>query len=781
MSAQQYPGPAEDETPATANDISDLPPPRQPAPLGAQRTEDTGSEDQGQPGLPPGAAGLESMVRIGWRRQALLLAAVIGCLTVFLLARAMANLPHLPAEWRSSPEGRLELIASPVQALQAHIGAELDGIREPDGQITHLNVLALAHSARWITEDALRHDLLAARVASAKAVEAGKVTLVFWDGSEVPVATRPRGYGALGAMFWLMCGFAMVLFLVGWIVPLVHPRFRNWLYAVMAHAQATQLLLGAVSSVPALALPVALVAHESVFRTLLDLVTCGAILHAAASRSSLWQNLLVAGMWVGVGTYGALALGGVLAHEWWWAQGLMLLTGLLCIGLLSWANRVSPHPFAVVMRRFCLVTEASLLLLSLAVAMMPLMPPEMQPVAAVAPVIWGVFFASLILLVPFIARSQNVMREFAMLAGISTVATSVDLLFVAAFSFSQFASLTLSLFLALGAYAALRQWLVSQMMGARALTTERMFEHLYRIAREVEARPERAADRMIELLRNVFEPLETSRGEGRAQYSRILGNGAVLLVPLPNLMHGPAVDGLVTLRFAERGKRLFTPEDARLADRILEQLMRALAHDRAVERGRSEERVRIAQDLHDDIGARLLTLMYKAPSKEMEDYVRHTLQDLKTLTRGLAAKKHALTLASAEWKTDIAQRLSAIGCELVWQACYDDDITLTMVQWSSLTRILRELVSNVISHSNAKSVQIQCRLNQGTFTIDLIDDGSGRTPEKWSHGLGLGGIRKRVKLMGGTVTWREREERGIVCQVVIPELTSPGSKKAAAC
>ncbi|MFZ2990950.1 sensor histidine kinase, partial [Ideonella sp.] len=387
--------------------------------------------------------------------------------------------------------------------------------------------------------------------------------------------------------------------------------------------------------------------------------------------------------------------------------------------------------------------------------------------------VWGVFFASIIVLVPFVSHSQHVMREFAMLAGISTVATSVDLLFVAVFSFSQFTSLTLSLFLALGAYAAIRQWLVTQMMGARTLTTERMFQHLYRIAREVEARPERAADRMIELLRNVFEPLETQRSPGRAQQSRIGGNGSVLWVPLPNLVDGPTVEGMVSLRFAERGKRLFTQDDARLADRILEQLMRALAHDRAVERGRSEERVRIAQDLHDDIGARLLTLMYKSQSKEMEDYVRHTLQDLKTLTRGLAANHHSLALASAEWKTDITQRLEAIRCELIWHAEFDQDLSLTMVQWSSLTRILRELVSNVIAHSKATEVEIRCELTHGRFTVELLDNGVGRNPSQWSHGLGLGGIRKRVKLMGGKVSWQERSPTGTRCTVTAELATDP--------
>jgi signal transduction histidine kinase len=733
------------------------------------------------PDLPPflGHASGDTVARIGWRRKVLLLAAVLGCLTVFLLARVMANNPHLDAEWRSGASGHLELVSTSVAALQGHIGSELVGYAAPDGHSVTFDVLALTHSGRWITDDNTRQRLLETRLEAAREIEAGQITLRFTDGSQVTVDTLPRGYGKLGAMFWLMSAFAMVLYLVGWIVPLVQPQFRNLLYGVMAHAQAAQLLLSAVSAVPALALPSSLVPQEVLLRTALDLITGAAIVHAATQHPTHlpWRRTIACLTWLATLGYILAALAGTLPNTWWWGQSLMLGEGALCVALLSWSNRLIPHPFAVVIRRICVVTLSTLALLTLAVSMLPLMPPEMQPVAAVGPVIWGVFFASVILLVPFISRTQNVMREFAMLAGVSTVATSIDLLFVAAFSFSQFASLTLSLFLALGAYAAIRHWLVTQMMGARAVTTERMFEHLYRIAREVEAKPARAADRMIELLGNVFEPLETVRTEGRSKHTHLAGNGSVLLVPLPNLMQGPSVDGVVALRFAERGKRLFTQEDAKLADRILEQLMRALAHDRAVESGRSEERTRIAQDLHDDIGARLLTLMYKSQSKEMEDYVRHTLQDLKTLTRGLAAKKHPLTLAAAEWKTDASARLAEVGCELSWSATFDRDITLSIVQWSSLTRILRELISNVISHAKAAQVQIDLELVQGMFTIVMADDGAGRSPKKWSHGLGLGGIRKRVKLMGGAVKWTERAPRGITCQVTVPELLEAGAPR----
>jgi signal transduction histidine kinase len=214
---------------------------------------------------------------------------------------------------------------------------------------------------------------------------------------------------------------------------------------------------------------------------------------------------------------------------------------------------------------------------------------------------------------------------------------------------------------------------------------------------------------------------------------------------------------------------VFTLDDARLADRVVDQLQRAVAYDRAVERGRSEERQRIAQDLHDDIGARLLTLMYQAPDAEMENYLRHTLQDLKTLTRGLAASEHRLSHAAAEWKADLTQRLTAAQVELGWSLLADRDLKLSVVQWSALTRVLRELASNTMAHGQATRLDVQFNLQRRQLLLVVSDDGQGRDPQSWSHGLGLGGVRKRVKLLGGTVQWREGQPRGIVCEVRVPD------------
>jgi signal transduction histidine kinase len=92
---------------------------------------------------------------------------------------------------------------------------------------------------------------------------------------------------------------------------------------------------------------------------------------------------------------------------------------------------------------------------------------------------------------------------------------------------------------------------------------------------------------------------------------------------------------------------------------------------------------------------------------------------------------------------------------------------LSVVQWSALTRVLRELVSNALYHGHATRVEVQFSLERGELLLRVADDGNGSKPQAWSHGLGLGGVRKRAKLLGGEVQWLENVPCGIVCELRI--------------
>jgi signal transduction histidine kinase len=712
---------------------------------------------------------------MGWRLRLLVGAALLGCLGLFLLARALSEPPRIDAGWRAGADGRMEIAASGNPALQPHVGRAVAAITGGDVVVPLVDSLALHRSSRWIIDDADRERHRALQEQLGAALAHPSVTLAVAGVGPVVLATQPRGFAGLPAMFWLLGGFALVLYLIAMVVVLARPSAKNLLYAVMTLSQAGNLVFMATEATIDLGLPAPYPHLAGVLRSGFDLATAAAVVNAIC----LHPRRLPGSGWIAVLAWAAatalvLAVdAGALPHQWWWVQGGVTVLSAAAIALMSWSYSLEPHPFAMVLRRFGLVTSVTWVLLTIALAAVPVLPGSQHNVAAVGSMIWYLFFASLLLLVPFLSKSQQVMREFALLAAISAVATSLDLLFVAVFSLGQFTSLTLALFASLAVYAGARQWILNQLMGTSMVTTERMFEQLYRIAREVEVHPDRVPMLLSQLLRELFEPLEVGFVDRAAAAARTSGDGSTLLVPVP-VLAGSEVPTrqVIALRFAQRGRRLFTSEDARLTDRIVEQLKRAVAFDKAVEQGRSEERARLAQDLHDDIGARLLTLMYKAPSPEMEDYVRHTLQDLKTLTRGLAAPNHRLSHAAAEWKADLTQRLTAAHIALGWSVTYDQDILLTVVQWSALTRVLRELVSNTIAHAQATRVEIAFMLDDDRVDLVVTDNGRGRNPRAWAHGLGLGGVRKRVKQLGGEVDWYEAEPSGIGCRVTIRDLSS---------
>ncbi len=728
------------------------------------------------------AQALRAAPRSTWSaRQSrwLIVALLLSCVAQVLLVRTLARTPYIDVTWRATVTPEIQLHSSGHDELHGLRGATLSAIGHSDGTRLAADELSVVRSPRWAVDGDVRQRMQATQQQLARMIDDGAVLLHFGDGREVRVTPVPRGIAGLGALFWLLSAAALLLVAVGTVVAASRRRSRNRLYLLMCFSQAANLMITALECLPGMGLPSALCANALWARSACDLLTLAAAVHIATQHPLRLPHgaAVAAGGWLLAAVLFVLIASGTLGPAWWALQGAALGGGGLVIVLLAWSYRIEPNPLALLMRHFTAMAVFTLALLSLAVAVASRSGGPSGSVASVSSVIWYLFLASLLVQLPFVSRMPRLARELAMLGGISTVAISLDLLLESLFAIEPLAAMALSVFIALALYTGTRQWLFHQISGGSTLGAERLFERLYRMVRDVEARPQDSADLLSGLMYEVFEPMDVRRVARRALRSRVFGDGSIMVVPLPRIDvaggGSAAADASLLLRFAGRGKRIFTRDDARLTDRVVEQLQRAVAYDKAVERGRTEERTRIAQDLHDDIGARLLTLMYKSQTPEVEDYIRHTLKDLKTLTRGLAAGDHRLSHATAEWKTDIGQRLTAAQIELSWSFTHDRDIVLSVVQWSALTRVLRELVSNTIQHSCATHVDVVATLEQGRLRISVGDDGIGRKPAGWSHGLGLGGVRKRVKLLGGSVHWRENGSAGILCVVVLPDMAAP--------
>ena len=387
------------------------------------------------------------------------------------------------------------------------------------------------------------------------------VALLFADGALLRLAPSHIGYAGLGITFWLLCVIALALALVAVVALMARPDRRNLLYALIAWCQSGNLLFIAIESTFQLNLPRNFSVWDAQGRMALDLIAAAAIVHVITLHPTRLPRARPFA-WLAWGTAAAvllLALAGRLSNGWWSTQLAVIGCGLLALGLLTWSHRVEPHPLAVLLRRFGAVAVGALILLTASIAATADAPHIQNSIAGVGSSVWYVFFASLLLLLPFLSRSQQLMREFALLAAISAAATSLDLLFVAAFSLGQFASLTLSLFFALGVYAGARQWILNQLLGTSELSAERMFEQLYRIAHEVEAHPQSARGAAVA---TAARAVRAARGARRRPALHAARASSPTARPCwcrcPSCCRGAMRRARRCSAIAHRGRRLFT-------------------------------------------------------------------------------------------------------------------------------------------------------------------------------------------------------------------------------
>ncbi len=718
----------------------------------------------------PAGGGLEASWWLGWRLRVLLLAMLAFAVGLVVLVRMLAVEPHVAAHWRADGAGRLLLLDAHDRALAARRGQPVSALVVAGASPVPLDALALQHLPRWLPDDAARERRLRQERAWRAALAGGAAVLRFADGGEASVRAAARGLGGIGLAFWPLAALAALLWAGGWVLLLARRQWRLAPYLALAWAQSAALLLLAVASVPGPGVALGLGGSIGKAHAALDLIGAAAAAHGAAMHPRVLARapVLAAAAWALALAVAALVAAGRVA-PWDGAQPAMLALGVCAVALLGFSHARRPHPVAPVLQRFGAIAVGALALLSVAALVQPRHGDTLAPLPLVGVSAWHVFVAALLLALPLLPVTRRPLREFVLIAGVAAVAMAMQLLFGPLFDLDAPTSVAAAIGAALALYAGARRWLARPLAGPRGPDPVRMFDHLLQAARTIESQPRGGVQALRALCVALFDPGEVVVSADAPRGARVRGGGATLVVPVPAWVQGgDAGARALVLSHAQRGQRLFTRGDIRLAERALAQLARAVSFDDAVEQGRREERVRLAQDLHDDIGARLLTLMYQAPTPQMEDYLRHTLQDLKTLTRGLAASGRGLDDAGAEWKTDLGQRLQVAHVELAWSLAADREVELGVVAWSALTRLLRELVTNVIAHAHATRVEVEIAVDGAHLTLQVTDDGDGGDPRTWAAGLGLSSVRKRVRQLGGSVEWRAVQPQGIRCRVVVP-------------
>ena len=185
------------------------------------------------------------------------------------------------------------------------------------------------------------------------------------------------------------------------------------------------------------------------------------------------------------------------------------------------------------------------------------------------------------------------------------------------------------------------------------------------------------------------------------------------------------------------------------------------------------ERQRIASDLHDDLGAQLVTIaqasLYANDIGRVAELARQALADMRLAVRGLTGEPTPLPYELADWRAETVERLSLAGIAVFWNA--NDPAMEWMLparMQVQLTRILREAVSNVIRHSGASMCWVAVHVAADQLQLGVEDDGCGFDTQKPSRGQGLGNLVARARVLQGTLQIVPREGGGSCVRLSVP-------------
>ena len=204
------------------------------------------------------------------------------------------------------------------------------------------------------------------------------------------------------------------------------------------------------------------------------------------------------------------------------------------------------------------------------------------------------------------------------------------------------------------------------------------------------------------------------------------------------------------------------------------------------------ERERIARDLHDVLGHTLSVITLKSELagklmgrdpqragkeiREVEQISRQALSDVRDAIRGYRAQGLVAELAQAKATLETAG--VAVQCDAA------TTLKLPAMQESVLSLAVREGVTNVVRHANARNCRLRIEQQNSTCSLEIADDGQGFST---MEGNGLRGMRERVEMLGGTLDRRNRSGTTLTItlplkQVAIkdysPSHANPGQEKA---
>jgi signal transduction histidine kinase/streptogramin lyase len=194
----------------------------------------------------------------------------------------------------------------------------------------------------------------------------------------------------------------------------------------------------------------------------------------------------------------------------------------------------------------------------------------------------------------------------------------------------------------------------------------------------------------------------------------------------------------------------------------------------------SEERNRLARELHDGLGSMLSGIKHSLVAVQqqvreplLQQGLQNSVGHLDTSISELRNISHSMASVTAqgglvETLHAYCQQLQGAGNMTVsFESLLPEDFVIQDEPAFHLFRIVQELLQNILKHSEASNVIVQLSQNEGQVYVTVEDDGKGFVYAEALRGSGMGlrNILQRVKVLNGKTDFRTAPGEG--CSVVI--------------
>ena len=210
----------------------------------------------------------------------------------------------------------------------------------------------------------------------------------------------------------------------------------------------------------------------------------------------------------------------------------------------------------------------------------------------------------------------------------------------------------------------------------------------------------------------------------------------------------------------------------------------------AAVRSEELERHRIAETLHDEVGAilssaKLHLLGIKSEllddkDQKLHEKGRELLNEVIQKVRGISHNLHSNILKEFGLNEAIRHFLKKItqGTIIHASTALDDNYrTLNADDDISMYRIVQELVNNILKYANASEFLISSVLHEKDLDLVIFHNGNGLTQQQFEElrfrkeGLGLKNIQNRIILLKGTIHFTAGDE-GYRINIHVPVKTN---------